>query len=73
MNYDTDYDINIVQKMVFIYNAVLSGWTVSQLENNKFEFTKPKNNLKKEVNLNNYLQKFISYNLNIENIMKQDI
>jgi hypothetical protein len=61
-------DMILIQKMVFIYNAVLSGWTVNQIDNNNFEFTKSKNNIKKEVNLNSYLEKFISYNINIDNL-----
>ncbi len=58
----------IAQKMVFIYNAVLSGWTVRMLEKDNFEFKKSTQNIKKEVNLEDYLRKFIQYNLNIDNI-----
>lgn len=56
-----------MQKMVFIYNAVLHGWTVRMLDTNKFEFTKGIVD-KREVNLEDYLRKFIEYNFNIENI-----
>ena len=49
----------LIQKMVFIYNAVLTGWTVRIIEKDKFEFVKKKNNVKKEVNLEDYLKKFI--------------
>mgnify|MGYP001202660310 FL=1 len=55
--------------MVFIYNALLSGWTVKYLGNNKFEFLKPKSKIKRyELDLKDYLKKFVDYNLNIENI-----
>ena len=59
-----------IQKMIFIYNALLTGWTVKSIGKDKFEFLKPKDKLKKELNLGDYLSKFIKYNLNIENIAK---
>ena len=57
-----------LQKMIFIYNALKKGWTVKCLNNNRFEFLKEKSKIKKEINLENYLKKFIEYNLNIENM-----
>ena len=57
-----------LQKMVFIYNALLQGWTIKMIDNDKFEFIKGAESIKKEVNLANYLKKFIQYNLNIENL-----
>ena len=66
-----DSKINIVniQKMVFIYNALLSGWNVKYLGNDKFEFLKSKSKIKRyELNLKDYLKKFIDFNLNIENL-----
>ena len=63
--------INIVniQKMVFIYNALLSGWNVKYLGNDKFEFLKSKSKIKRyELNSKDYLKKFIDFNLNIENL-----
>lgn len=63
-------DIIALQKMIFIYNALKKGWTVKYLDDNKFEFIKDKSKLKKEINLENYLQKFVQYNLNIENLDK---
>ncbi len=56
--------------MVFIYNALLTGWTVKCIGKDKFEFLKPKDKIKKEVNLEDYLRTFIKYNLNIENLAK---
>ncbi len=56
------------QKMVFLYNAILQGWTVKMVDKDKFEFTKPTEDVKKEVNLADYLRKFITYNLNIDNL-----
>ena len=59
-----------IQKMVFIYNAVNQGWTVKKIEKSKYEFTKELNNLKnkKEINFENYLKKFLLFNLSIENL-----
>ena len=58
----------ILQKMIFIYNALLNGWTIRMIEKNKFEFIKDKESIKREVDLSDYLRKFIQYNLNIENL-----
>ena len=60
---DNNIDIISIQKMIFIYNAILSGWTVKMIDNDRFEFIKSKDNISKEVYLNNYLQKFIKENL----------
>ena len=63
-----------LQKMVFIYNSVMAGWTVRKIDNNNFEFIKKSNsNIKKEINLETYLKKFINYNLTIDNIYKYGI
>ena len=61
-----------IQKMIFVYNSILSGWTVKKLENNKFEFTKNINdeNQRQEILLEDYIKNFIRYNLNINNISK---
>lgn len=55
-----------IQKMIFIYNALLSGWTVKMVENNTFEFKKNREN--KEVDLDDYLKTFLLQNLNVDNI-----
>ena len=60
---DNNIDIFSIQKMLFIYNAILSGWTVKMIDNDRFEFIKSKDNISKEVYLNNYLNKFIKENL----------
>ena len=38
-----------MNQMIFIYNALLNGWTVKSLGDNSFEFCKKKN--KKEIDL----------------------
>ena len=57
-----------LQKMIFVYNALLQGWTVRSLGDDKFEFTRSTEEIKREVNLKDYLRKFIQFNLNIENL-----
>ena len=57
------------QKMIFIYNALKDGWSVKMINNGKYEFKKSKSNIKKELLLEDYLKKFIEYNLNINNIL----
>ena len=68
INSNNNIDLIQIQKMIFIYNAILSGWSVKKSTNNNFIFTKSGEEKKKEVNLNNYLNEFINYNLNINNI-----
>ena len=58
-----------IQKMIFIYNALKDGWTVKKISGDKYEFKKGKNNIKKEVLLEDYLKKFIKFNMNIDNIL----
>ena len=64
----SDNDMMAIQKMIFIYNAVMKGWTVRRIDGNKFEFTRNLESEKQEVNLEDYLRKFIVYNLNIDNL-----
>ena len=53
------------QKMVFIYNAIHSGWTVKR-QNETYVFRK-KHEGKQEVFLDSYLNTFIKSNLNLDN------
>jgi hypothetical protein len=59
----TSADIVQIQKMVFIFNAILDGWTVKMIEENIFEFKKDRDN--REVDLNDYLRKFVLHNLSL--------
>jgi hypothetical protein len=56
-----DLDYITLQKMSFIYNALETGWTIKKNED-KFVFSK-KHEGKREVYLEEYLQKFIESNL----------
>ena len=68
MQNQEDISLNLLQKMIFVYNALNQGWTIRMIEKDKFEFTKSTESIKREVNLTDYLKKFIQYNLNIENL-----
>ena len=51
-----------IRKMIFIYNALNDGWTVKKLDNNKYEFLKDTENIKKEIILEDCIKKYIDYN-----------
>ena len=59
---ENEVDFIILQKMKFIYNAIIDGWSVKKIKN-QFIFTK-KHEGKKEVHLDNYIDNFIKTNLN---------
>ena len=69
---DFDLDFLSLHKMLFIYNAVLNGWTVKLLSKNNFEFKKNKDNVKKELYLDDYLKHFVKSNLNIDHIINNE-
>lgn len=62
----SNIDLNTFYKMKFIYNAICNGWTVKKISKNKFEFKNCSNNVKKQFNLENFLDNFIEKNLKIE-------
>ena len=62
-------NLKSIYKMSFIYNAIINGWSVKYLNNNKFEFINKNEEIKKEFFLENFLDKFIDNNLNIDNIL----
>jgi hypothetical protein len=61
-------DVITMQKMVFVYNAVESGWGVKKV-NNAYVFSK-KHEGRKELYLDSYLKRFVEDNLDISGIMK---
>ena len=63
---DLSSEIIHLQKMLFVFNALLSGWTVKMVGDNTFEFKKDRKN--QEVNLDNYLRTFVIQNLSVDNI-----
>ena len=67
LNSNSKINYNIIQKMVFLCNALNDGWSIKKLNNNKYEFIKNKEKLiKKEIDI----EEFIKDNLNIENLKK---
>jgi hypothetical protein len=67
LNSNSNINYNIIQKMVFLYNALNDGWTITKINNKKYEFIKNKDNLiKKEIDI----EEFMKNNLNIENLKK---
>lgn len=69
INIDTDnmkIDCILLQKMIFIYNALDKGWTVKKKQN-AYIFTKNHEG-KKEVFLDTYLKRFMMDNLDINKI-----
>ena len=59
-------DCILLQKMIFIYNALENGWVVKK-KKNLYVFTKNHEG-KKEVLLDDYLKRFMVDNLDISKI-----
>lgn len=54
-------NVKVFHEMLFIYNAILNGWTVSRIDENRYKFTKSRDS--KIYNLNNFkLKEFIRNN-----------
>jgi len=69
INIDTSnmkIDCIMLQKMIFLYNALEKGWSIKK-KNNAYVFTKNHEG-KKEVMLENYLKRFMLENLDISKI-----
>jgi len=59
-------DVIKLHKMAFIYNALENGWKVKK-NNDMYVFSKNHEG-KKEVFLDSYLKKFVTSNLNINDL-----
>ena len=69
LNIDTNnmkIDCILLQKMIFIHNALDKGWTIKK-KKNTYVFTKNHEG-KKEVMLEDYLKRFMIENLDINKI-----
>ena len=55
-----------LQKMIFIYNAVIDGWTVRMLEDGRFEFQKARQKITSDVCMDSFLENFIKYYMKID-------
>lgn len=69
INIYSNLDHISMQKVLFIYNAVIDGWTVKMLSKDKYEFKKNKSSISKNIDINDYLKDFVKDNLNINNII----
>ena len=59
-----------LRQMIFIYNAVQSGWVVKKKADNLFEFRKTKSNMIKSLDLHdNQLIEFVNKNQKIDEIL----
>lgn len=59
-------------KMIFLYNALKDGWTVKEIKNNKYEFTKSDRDIIKDFHSETFLDKFIGNNTNNIDIFNSD-
>lgn len=63
----------ILHQMVFVYNAVLKGWTVRMRSDGRFKFTKPRGDSDSSISVNledEELVQFIKEHLNIEDLLQ---
>ena len=56
---EKNIDRNQIQKMIFIFNALNDGWTIRKISNDKFEFLKDNEHIKKEIILEDYIKKYL--------------
>jgi len=54
-----------MQEMLFIYNAVLDGWVVQKLPDDRFQFSKDRKQVTSDVVLDSYLKEFVNYYLTL--------
>ncbi len=57
INIEVDTSILFIVKMTFIYSAIMDGWRVEKLTNNKFSFSKK--NVTKHISLQSFLDKHL--------------
>ena len=48
--------------MIFVFNALNDGWTIRKISNDKFEFLKDNEHIKKEIILEEYIKKYLRIN-----------
>lgn len=57
---EIDNSMIIMVKMCFVYSAIMDGWKVEKLSNNKLCFSKK--NIKKQFKLDSFLKKHTLWN-----------
>ena len=63
-----DIDNFTLQKMIFLYNTLESGWTIKK--NNQQDVFSKKHEQKHEVYLESYLKDFLNKHITIQNNLK---
>jgi len=58
-------DIQTIQRMIFIYNALENGWSIKKNNNDLYSFKKSHNN-NREYFSNDYITTFIKENINVK-------
>ena len=58
----------LIYKMIFVYNALMEGWTIKMVNKNKFEFLMSKNTSKRKLSETD-IDSFIKKNANIQEFM----
>jgi hypothetical protein len=59
LSIEIDNSMIIMVKMCFVYSAIMDGWKVEKLNNNKLCFSKK--NIKKQFKLDSFLKKHSSF------------
>ena len=60
----------LIRKMIFIYNALQTGWTVRMIEKDQFEFKQRRSRIKYNVELESYVKKFVKDNMRTPNELR---
>lgn len=64
-----ELDKTTLNKMIFIFNAINSGWIVRKINEKTYEFKKSKDAIGKELELDTFLKDFVTENLDISKIL----
>lgn len=63
-----DDDEVLVFKQQFIYNALVSGWSVKMIKPNTFEFFNKDTEIRKQYTAKNFLNEFVKSNFNMDGV-----
>ncbi len=64
-----ELDKTTLNKMIFVFNAINSGWIVRKINEKTYEFKKSRDTVGKEIELDTFLKDFVSDNLDISKIL----
>jgi hypothetical protein len=65
-------NVKSLLKMLFVYNAVIAGWSVKMIEPDTFEF-QIQTQQKPESMFNDYLKTFVRHNFSLEQLHKSQM